>query len=83
MSDFMLFSILFAAIPAVLFALFAVSLYRYLSARKQDRLAPGTISPKELTARKIMLIVTSVVLGVFVAVVIGFMALMAMAIVFM
>ena len=83
MSDYLLYSILFLAIPAIVIVLFGVSLYRYISAKKRNKNAPGTFPPEEIKKRKIFLIITSVILGVFVVVVIGFMALLFLAIAFM
>lgn len=83
MFGILLYDILFFAIPATLIALFGVSLYRYVSAKKQNKAAPGIFSDDELKKRKMMLIVFSAVAGVLAAVVIGFVGLLFMAIAFM
>ena len=83
MFGILLYDIFFFAIPIILIALFSVSLYRYISAKKQNKMAPGTFSDAEIKKRKIMLIVLSVIAGVLATIVIGFIALMFMAVAFM
>ncbi len=79
----LLYDIFFFAIPIILIALFGISLYRYISARKQNKVAPGTFSDDEIKKRKEMLIAFSVIAGVLAAIVIGIIALMFMAVAFM
>ena len=79
----MLYYIFFFACPIVLIALFVISADRYVSAKKQNKAAPGTFSDAEIKKRKIMLIVLSVIAGVFAAIVIGFIALMFTAVAYM
>ena len=76
MHGILLYEIFFFAIPIILIVLFSISLYRYVSAKKQNKVAPGTFSDEEVKNRKVVLIVLSVVAGVLVAIVIGFIALM-------
>ena len=83
MFGILLYDIFFFAIPIILIALFGVSLYRYISAKKQNKVAPGTFSDAEIKKRKIMLIVLSVIAGVLAVLVVGFIALMFMAVAFM
>ena len=83
MFGILLYDILFFAIPILLIALFGVSLYRYVSAKKQNKAVPGTFSDAEIKKRKIMLIVLSVIAGILAVIVIGFIALLFMAIAFM
>lgn len=83
MFGILLYDIFFFAIPIILIALFGVSLYRYISAKKQNKIAPGTFSDAEIKKRKIILIVLSVVAGVLAVIVIGFIVLMFMAVAFM
>ena len=52
-------------------------------ASRQNEEVPGTYPAEEIKRRKIMLIIASVVAGVLVAVVIGFIALLFMAVTFM
>lgn len=83
MSGILLYDILFFAIPIILIALFGISVYRYVSAKKQNKAAPGTFSDDEIKKRKIMLIVLSVITAVLAAIVIGFIVLLFMAVAFM
>lgn len=78
-----IYDILFFAIPAIILVLLGVSIYRYVSAKNKNKQAPGTFSPTEMKNRKMWLIIASVIVGVLAAVVIGFMALMFMAVAFM
>jgi len=83
MFGILLYDIFFFAIPIILIVLFGISLYRYVSAKKQNKVTPGTFSDVEIKKRKIMLIVLSVIAGVLAVIVIGFIALMFMAVAFM
>ncbi len=74
------YDILFFAIPTIIVVILGVSIYRYVSAKRKNKLAPDTFSPKEIKKRKTWLIVASVITGVLVAVVIGFIALLFMAV---
>lgn len=70
-------------VPAAAIAFFIVSLCLYISARRKNKAQPGSISLQTLNTRKIMLIISSVIFGVLALVVIGFIALMFMAVAFM
>ncbi|MBQ8523469.1 MAG: hypothetical protein IJ457_02470 [Clostridia bacterium] len=83
MFGILLYDILFFSIPIILIALFGISVYRYVSAKKQNKAAPGTFSDDEIKKRKIMLIVLSVITAVLAAIVIGFIVLLFMAVAFM
>ena len=83
MFGILLYDIFFFAIPIILMVLFGISLYRYVSAKKQNKVAPGTFSDVEIKKRKIMLIVLSVIAGVLAVIVVGFLALLFMAVAFM
>lgn len=83
MFGILLYDVLFFGIPIILIGLFGLSLYRYLSAKKQNRITPGLYSEKEITRRKIMMIALAVVAGVIAVVVAGFLALLFMAVAFM
>ena len=74
---------LYFAIPVVAILFFIVSLCLFLSAKKQNKLQPGSVSDQALRKRKIMLIVSSVIAGVLAAIVIAFIALLYMAVAFM
>ncbi len=75
-----MFGFILFGIPIILIILCCVSLGRYISAKKQNKVSPGTFSDSEIKKRKIMLAILSVVTSVFIAIVIGFMALLYMAV---
>lgn len=78
-----IFLFLFFAIPTAFLVGFGISLYRYLSAKRRNKQTPGTFSPEEIKKRSTVVIVLAVTLGVLLAVVIGFIVLIYMAIAFM
>lgn len=77
------FIFLFFAIPTISVVAFGVSLYRYLSAKKKNKLSPGTLSAKDMTKRKASLIVFAIIAGILVAMVVGIIVLLFTAIAFM
>lgn len=83
MLGIILYDIFFFAIPMLIIAFFGVSIYRYLSARRKNRIAPGAVLPEEMKKRKIQLIASAIIAGALVIVVIGFIALLFMAVAFM
>lgn len=78
-----LYDILFFGIPALLVILTGVSIYRFVSAKKKNRQAPGTFSEEEIRKRKIAMIVLSVITGVLAVIVIGLIVLLFMAVAYM
>ncbi len=74
---------LFYAIPVAAIGFFIFSLCRFLSARKQNKLQPGSIDQQVFTSRKTMMIVSSVILGILVAIVICMSVLIYLAVRFM
>lgn len=74
-----LIQFLFWAVPLGAIAFFIVSLILYLRAKRQ----PDSVSREKLKTRKFLLVVSSVIAGVLAAVVIGFIALMFLAVAFM
>lgn len=83
MLEIIIYNALFFAIPLLFIVLFGISLFRYISAKRQNRATPGKFSDKQIKTRGIILIVLSVILGIFVAVVLGFVGLMYMAVAYM
>ena len=83
MFEILIYNTLFFAIPTILIVLFGFSLYRYISAKKQNKVVPGTFSDDEIRKRKIWLIVSAIIAGALAVVVIGFIALLFMAVAFM
>ncbi len=79
----MLFAILFGLIPIAALVFFIISLCLYLSAKKQSKKQPESVSPDILKGKKATLIVASVTAGVIWAVVMGFVVLLASAIAYM
>ena len=58
------------AIPILALAFFISSLNRYLFARKANKECPGAFSDEEMRERRSGLIITSVLVGLFVAIVV-------------
>lgn len=78
-----LMEFLYFAIPVAAIIFFVVSLCMYLSAKKQNKRQPGSVSSQTIKNRKILLIVSSVIAGVLVTILIAFIALLFMAVAFM
>lgn len=75
--------ILFFGLPAAAIVFFVTSLCKFLSLRKRERQEPGSVAPEEMKKRKTMLILASCVAATLVAVVVGFVILIYMAIAYM
>lgn len=71
------YSLLVVGLPIGAIVFFIVSLVRYLSGRK------GGCEAQEMHRRKILLVVSSVIMGVLVASILGIIALLYMAIAYM
>lgn len=78
-----MFELLFYAMPMVVILFFVFSLVCFISAKRKNKKQPGSVRPEEIKWRKTLLIVASVVMAVFLAVVIGLIALLATAVAFM
>ena len=78
-----IFQILFYAIPIGLIALLVFVCKRYRSAKRQNEAAPGTFTDKEIKKRKVAMIVVTVIVGAILTVVLGFTALLYLAVAFM
>lgn len=74
---------LFCGIPIAAIVFFVVSLCRFLSASKRNKLQPGSVDEQTIKTRKILLIVASVIAGILVAIVLSMVALLYMAVIFM
>ena len=79
--EFWLF--LFYAIPLLSLALFVLSLVRYLLARRANKITPGRFSPQEIKKREITLLIFMFIVGVFLAIIVGCVALLALAVAYM
>lgn len=77
------YNILFFGIPVIFITLFGVCIYRYIYAKKQNKISPGTFSDMEIKKRKTMLIALSVISGIPLVIVIGFVAVLFMAVAYM
>ena len=71
------------AIPIIIVILFAVSIYRYVHAKRVNKKNPGTYSDDEMRKRKVFFVVFAGIFGIVALVVIGFTALLYMAVAFM
>ena len=76
-------SVLYYLIPAAAISLFVGSLLSYCTAKSKNKKAPGTYSAEQMRARKIFLIVSSVIAGLLLLVVLAFIGLLMMAVAFM
>lgn len=79
----MIFSIVIYLIPFTAIAFFVVSLCNHIAARKQYNADPNETNLQKKKSTGTLLIVSSVIMGVLLAVIIGFMALMFMAVAYM
>lgn len=77
------FGLIFFGIPLGLVVFFGNCLYRYVSAKRKNMEEPGIFPEEEMKKRKTMVIVSAVTAGVVVAVVVGFLAMLVMAIAYM
>ncbi len=79
----LIYDVLFFGIPVVLTVVFGIVLYRYCYAKKENKKNPGTFSDAEMRNRKIFLIIDCVITGAFLAVALGVIVLLFMAVAFM
>ena len=75
--------VLFYGIPVLSVLFFAVSLFLYCHGRHRNKVQPGSVPAETMRTRKVVLIVSAVIAGIFVTVVLGFAALLLMAVAFM
>jgi len=75
--------ILFYGVPVLAVLFFAVSLFLYCHGRHRNKVRPGSVPADTMRIRKIVFIVSAVIAGIFVMVVLGFAALLLMAVAFM
>ena len=78
-----LIPVLFYGIPVLAVLFFAFSLFLYCHGRHRNKVHPGSVPAETMRMRKILLIVSSVIAGIFAVVVLGFAGLMFMAVAFM
>lgn len=70
-------------IPMAAIVFFFVSLYGYIGAKKQYKAEPTATNEQKKKATKTLLIAASVIMGILLVVVIGFMVLMYTAVAYM
>lgn len=78
-----LLSTLLYLIPLVAIVFFIVSLCNYVAAKKAYKAEPNELNAHKKQTTKTLLIVSSIIMGVLLAVIIGFIALMYMAVAYM
>lgn len=83
MFGYLLYDVLFFGLPLALLLFFGYSLFLFIDAKRKNKAAPGSVSDSDVKKRKIMLIVASAICGVLLAVVIGFIIMMFMAVAYM
>lgn len=79
----MFYIIIFYGIPVAALVFFVVSLCRFISAKSKNKKEPGAFSAEEMKTRKMLLIISALIVGVLVAVVIAFIAVLSMAVMHM
>ncbi len=83
MFGILIVDIMFFAIPILLLGFLGISIYRYALARKKNKTAPGAFSTVEINRRKIVLIIAAILTGTLLAVVVGVITLIFLAVAFM
>lgn len=78
-----LFLTLIYLIPLVAIIFFIVSICNYVAAKKKYKAEPNDLNAQKKSAAKTVLIVSSIIMGVLLVVVIGFIALMYTAVAYM
>ncbi len=78
-----LLSTLLYLIPLVAIVFFIVSLCNYVATKKGYKAEPNELNAQKKGTAKTLLIVSSIIMGVLLAVIIGFIALMYMAVAYM
>lgn len=73
----------FLLIPLAMIAFFVVSLVLYCVGKAKKKRDPDSITDKQIKTRLWLLVISSVIAGLMLAVVVGFVALMYMAVAFM
>ena len=74
---------LFFGIPLVILALYGVSIFLYVAAKRANKRAPGSFSDAVIGKRKAAVTVLSLIVGTMLAVAIGFTVLLYMAVAYM
>lgn len=75
--------ILFYLIPIGSIAFFIVSLVAFCTSKNTNKRSPGSYTKSQMKTRKLLLIISSVIMGVLAAVVIGLAVLLFIGIAYM
>lgn len=78
-----IFGILLFAIPALLFTFLIISIIFYVSGIQKNKKNPGSVPAKTIQSRKIALVISAILSALVIVIVIGFVAMMYMAIAYM
>ena len=78
-----MFETLFFGIPILSILAFGINLVRYLIARHDNRRSPGDHDESEMKTLRLWLIITGIAAGILGGILLGFLALMFMAVAFM
>ncbi len=76
-------ALLFYAVPLAALVFFVVSLVRFIIAKNKYKRFPESFDERNLSKLRMLLIISSVIIGVLLAIVIGFAALLTMAVAYM
>lgn len=79
----MLTDLIFYGSPIAAIVFFGISLYRYLSGKKQNKLSPNTVSDNEMESRRHMLVVSSVTVGIITLLAVGYIWLTFLVLAYM
>lgn len=78
-----LFSLLLYLIPLLAITFFITSICNYSTAKKSHKAEPNDLNAHKMNTSKKLLIVSTIVMVVFLAIIIGFIAMMYTAIAYM
>ena len=74
---------IFYGLPVLALVFFVISLWRFISAKRKNKIQPGSFPVEEIKRRKRLLVISSVIAGFFVVVIVGLIALLYTAVAFM
>ena len=83
MEGLLVLALLFFCAPVIFLVLFLVRLCRYISAKRKNKAAPGTVPEETVLTHRTLMIVFLVFTIVFSAIVFGVMALLSQEIAYM
>lgn len=81
--DYLFTYYIFLGIPIATILVFLFSLCSFIYAKWKNKKEPNSFSEEKIKKLKLLLIVSSVVLGVLVLVVVGFIILLSMSVAYM